>query len=66
MKAATAGLAILFGILACTLAAVGILQLVHWLDARPGLVAATQPWLHLTTLVLVGVAAIRMARRQAD
>jgi nicotinamide riboside transporter PnuC len=66
MKGLVAVLAITVSALVCTLAAVGSAQLMHWIDARPELVAATRPWLHLTTLVLVGVAAIRMARRRAD
>lgn len=66
MKAATATFAILIGILTCALAAVGTLSFIHWVDARPEFVAATQPGLSLTTLGLVGVAAIRMARRRTD
>ncbi len=66
MKAVAVVLAILVGVLSCILAAVGIMRLTQWIDARPGFVAAAQPWLFLPTLVLVGVAAIWMARRRAD
>jgi hypothetical protein len=66
MKPVFATLAILFGTLTCALAGGGMARLMHWLQARPELMAATQPWLFLTTLVLVGAAAIQMARRRAD
>lgn len=66
MKPAAALLALVFTALTCLLAVAGIGHLMHWIEARPELVAATQPWLRLTVLVLVGVAAIQMARRRAD
>jgi nicotinamide riboside transporter PnuC len=66
MKTVAVVFAIVVGAIVCVSAALGTGHLMHLLDSRPDLVAATQPWLFLNTLVLVGVAAILMARRRAD